>query len=243
MRARPRIDANPWTLKILEVIEDGEWWDYDKVLSIVTPLVPPGMAWRHAESTRAARYKSLGRPVAERTRGSREDTIKTGQRAFVRNSINALYANGRIIVEYGDQPKRKRPLRIRLYTGDPKTQPEPVQRAHPWSKKIIEILEDGEWWPFETVVDIAGALVPEDLAFEKNKNIRSSHSTVRVPSYDEAVRQGRRVYIVNAIRSFRDNGRIEVKYGEQPKRKRPSEIRLDPNYSLVHPSPRSSRSR
>ncbi len=113
--ARPRADAHPWTLRLLEKIKDGEWYDYRDVLIEVSELVPPGMAWRKAEYYREYHYRSRGKEPSDRKYGDRNDTIKTGQRLIVGKSITDLRRRGRIEVEYDEasNSKRKTPKRIR----------------------------------------------------------------------------------------------------------------------------------
>ena len=123
--ARPRQDAFPWTLKVLEILEDGEWHNYKDILSIAAPLVPPAVAWRKAEANRETHYRRAGREVKDRQKGERNDTIKTGQRTYVNTAIRGLArrtrdrGDPRVEVEYNDSPQRPRPLRVRLYK--PKT--------------------------------------------------------------------------------------------------------------------------
>lgn len=117
--ARPRRTAHPWTLRILEILaeREGEWFDYEEIVALTAPMVPPGMAWRAAEQRRALHYKRQGLAIAERQHGGRADTIKTGQRSYIRIAINGLATHNRVEVMYGDQPKRPRPIKVRLLPG------------------------------------------------------------------------------------------------------------------------------
>lgn len=112
--AAPRKDSHPWTLKVLEVLEDREWHPYTDVMLEACVLVPPGMGWRLAEAARAAHYKSKGKVMNERVHGGREDTILTGQKSAVASAILGLRRNNRVEVEYVDPASvRKRPSRVR----------------------------------------------------------------------------------------------------------------------------------
>lgn len=113
-KSAPRQSAHPWTLKILEILADKEWHNYESVMKEAAPLVPPGMGWRQAEENRVAYYSKRKVPIGERVRGDRNDTIKTGQRFYVSKGIKSLRSSGRIEVEYGDQAVKKRPTRLRL---------------------------------------------------------------------------------------------------------------------------------
>lgn len=113
-KSSPRQTAHPWTLKILEILANKEWHDYEAVMEEAAPLVPPGMAWRQAEENRVTYYSRRRVPTGERVRGDRNDTIKTGQRYYVSRGIRSLRTSGRIEVEYGGQAVKKRPTRLRL---------------------------------------------------------------------------------------------------------------------------------
>lgn len=82
-RGRPR---KPWTQKVFELLEDGEWHDIDRVILSAAGLVPPGVAYRYAEKYRAASYERRGVDV----KPSRKDMTAlafTGARSMVRVSI------------------------------------------------------------------------------------------------------------------------------------------------------------
>lgn len=106
--------AHPWTEKILEILSDGEWHNYKDVRDQAARLVPPGIAFRKAEANRVRHYQRQGREVMDRKYGSRDDTVLSGQRAFVNKSLTSLIRRGRVEVEYGTQPTRKRAEKIRL---------------------------------------------------------------------------------------------------------------------------------
>lgn len=115
---RHRADATPWYHRILEVIEDGEWHDVSDIVSLVAPMIPPGMAWRRAEHNRERSYKERGEDVKPRKFGNQLTTIQTGQRQLVIVALNTMKRVGRIEVEYKDVSntpgkKRLRPQRVR----------------------------------------------------------------------------------------------------------------------------------
>jgi len=110
-----RKTANPWTLKVLDILQDGEWHNFDEIVSECMPLVPPGVAWRKAEKNRQQHYDRQGRPQQDRHYGDKNTTIQTGQRMLVAIGVRGLARHGRIEVEYQDPSlKRKRPSRVRL---------------------------------------------------------------------------------------------------------------------------------
>lgn len=113
---KPALKSNihPWTTKIVDVLQDGEWHPYEEVMEATSFLVPPGMAWRKAEESRLRHYTKTGQPPGERVRGNRSDTIRSGQRYYINHALKALRKSNRIEVEYGTQEVRKRPTRIRL---------------------------------------------------------------------------------------------------------------------------------
>lgn len=109
-----RVRTHPWTTLVFELLQDGEWHEFTAVRDQAAMLVPSHTAFHAAEARRARHYKQQNREVQDRQYGSREDTILSGQRAFVTKSIQEMRRNGRIEVEYGEQPQRKRVVRIRL---------------------------------------------------------------------------------------------------------------------------------
>lgn len=114
--ARPRKDADPWYLEILNIISDGAWHDVNDVVSRVSPMIPPGTALRNAENNRARFYKLRGEEVRPRKHGNTMTAVQAGQRHILIETIARLRKHGRCEVEYITKGKRIYPSRIRAKT-------------------------------------------------------------------------------------------------------------------------------
>jgi hypothetical protein len=77
-----------WRLRVLEILADGQWHDREPVVLDAMRLVPPGKAFRRGEQYRER--VSTG----ERKRGSDDDSIRTGQRAYVSETIQTSLKSG-----------------------------------------------------------------------------------------------------------------------------------------------------
>lgn len=110
---KPRFDMNNLGRAVLEVIKDGEWHKIEEVIDKVSPLVPPGVAWRHAEKKRQNYYTRRNREPGARIREvSQEAIIFSGRRSIARKCINDMNRQGRgqrIEVEWNDpsSPKKR----------------------------------------------------------------------------------------------------------------------------------------
>lgn len=90
-----------WRRRVHELLADGEWHEQDPVVRDAMRLVPPGPAYRQAETSRK------NRPDApeKRTQGTDADAIAAGQRQIVMQSI---YAG----VRYGSFDRKREGKRI-----------------------------------------------------------------------------------------------------------------------------------
>lgn len=74
-------------LRVTELLEDGEWHDFEEVLAQLMKLIPPGRALRRTEAMR--RYKS---DAEERQRPfSQERQIASGKRAIAKDALAKPY--------------------------------------------------------------------------------------------------------------------------------------------------------
>lgn len=233
MASSPIAKASPWRIRILELLANGDWWEYGLLIREVSPMVPAGMAWRQAETSRARHYIDRGLAVPERTRGSKSDTIITGQRFYIGKAINQLKREGKIEVEYTNNPKRQRPLRIRLINPQQQakviTAPElrKIQgsrisgkrgrRPSPWREEIARILDDGEWHDYSDVVFAVLPMVPADMARQKAEERRIGHymrmnpnAAIKPRQYGDPVLTGRRTIVIGTIQDMKTSHIVTV---------------------------------
>lgn len=88
-------------LKILSLLEDGEWHDQEDIIEASMYIVPPGEAFRHGQSR--------SRSVEDRR--SQDDIIYSGRRSKAVSMINNLVQNNRV---ERDGEGRGNPKRLRL---------------------------------------------------------------------------------------------------------------------------------
>lgn len=140
--------ASVWHRKLLDILSDGEWHDYEQLIQECAPMVPPGLAWRKAEQNRLKYYEREKREAEPRHYGDRTNTILTGQRAVIQRALVNIRKQRRMDTEYQDIPnsKRLRPTRIRLIKpagGWPETQKEATALLHSVSENPESKDDDG----------------------------------------------------------------------------------------------------
>lgn len=105
----------------------------------------------------------------------------------------------------------------------------------PWCQPLFDVLADGEWHDYETVMNLVGAFVPHDLAWEKGEYYRTYHYVRRgepvKPRADgddaATVRSGQRIVVARTIRLLVTRRRIIVESRQQgPRRKTPTRLRM-----------------
>lgn len=75
-----------------ELLADGEWHDYEELLSELGKLIPPGMAFRAAERSRRNSLKSRGLEVKPRTvEQPYERLVATGRRVILMDKLRPRY--------------------------------------------------------------------------------------------------------------------------------------------------------
>lgn len=90
----------PWTVRLVEVLADGEEHTLDELVIAAGPLVPPGYATRVAERERLRRgpkataTNRLWRPPAARAVAT--DEIAVGRRILIRDSLHTMSRRQRI---------------------------------------------------------------------------------------------------------------------------------------------------
>lgn len=75
-------------LRAVELLEDGEWHDYDRVLAELAKMVPPGRALRRNEMDRRHASRTTER---KRTEFTEERRIASGKRAIAKDMLNKEY--------------------------------------------------------------------------------------------------------------------------------------------------------
>ena len=75
----------PWTIKAIQVLEDGRWHNRDEVTLACSPLVPPGQAIRVAERNRLAASHS-GNPRSRHL--DRDHQIYIGSQAVIKEALH-----------------------------------------------------------------------------------------------------------------------------------------------------------
>ena len=109
MTDKPHPRTTPWRIAIMERLADGEWHDYQPLLAEFAHMVPPGQAYRFAETLRL----EAGGPEKRRIPAADADIIRTGQRAVIRKTIGTIRKTGRLESEQSDTGRREI-KRIRL---------------------------------------------------------------------------------------------------------------------------------
>jgi hypothetical protein len=100
---------SPQTMKLLSLLEDGNWHEREDLIVATIPVVPPGIAYRRAEKNRSYNLTHReGEPNGIRPRVKQTDAsfiIATGARAAATESLASLQANGRVEKEIRDGKK------------------------------------------------------------------------------------------------------------------------------------------
>lgn len=95
MRVVPPPRPMPWTIRLLEVLDDGRARTLDELVRAAGPLVPPGRAARISASERARdrARRHTTHPAVHRER----DSIDRGQRVIVIRSLHGMARSGRVV--------------------------------------------------------------------------------------------------------------------------------------------------
>ena len=121
----------PWTTRIFELLADGPQ-PVEYLIAEVRNMVPPGRAYRQAEKKReqqaARRVNKTDRKGWTRV-PTEDETIRTGQRQIVMDSITKLVRTGRL--RYIERPVRLLELGRPAETGG-------MSPDHPLIKKLNE---------------------------------------------------------------------------------------------------------
>lgn len=105
-------------VRAADLLEDGEWHDYEQVIRELAKMVPPGRALRHAEKIRKAAGNGRNKnedwnPPEQRVRArSREQIIATGARSIARSMIHHKDIEIRHLSDSHKGPKQIRMLRV-----------------------------------------------------------------------------------------------------------------------------------
>jgi hypothetical protein len=86
----------------------------------------------------------------------------------------------------------------------------------PWTKSIVEILEDGSWHTYDELVANSGPLVPPGRARREAERLRRHTAERRGPDLGrvrptDELAVGRRSIVVHAVRRLAQLGRVEIK--------------------------------
>lgn len=143
----------PWTRRIFELLADGPL-PLEYVIAEVRNMVPPGRAYRQAEKKRkqqAARRvnktdrKAWVRPPTE------DETIRTGQRQIVMDSVTKLVRTGRLRYIEGHIEGDPRSLAL---GREPETGG--MSPDHPFIKKLNEHQITFTKWAVPDIANAAG---------------------------------------------------------------------------------------
>ena len=79
---------SPIRARLLELLDDEEWHDYERIMAQCIKLVPPGQAYRKAEESRLAARQREGLPATPRKKYTDSDkVIRSGARQVVSQLI------------------------------------------------------------------------------------------------------------------------------------------------------------
>lgn len=81
--------TTPWGARALELLADGEWHARVELLEAIMPLIPPGIAFRHAEIHRN-RGESRPNGPGPRVRGDDDTSVATGRRHIGTRQLHSL---------------------------------------------------------------------------------------------------------------------------------------------------------
>jgi hypothetical protein len=125
---------HPWTARGLEILADGEWHDYNRLVTAMAAVVPPNVARAHMQewstsplNKRAAR-EAAGRPARESRRRlhTMQHELRSARRDLVWRRLYDLWKQDRIEIEpppvrgRGDEHYgRIRNRRVRLRNDGP----------------------------------------------------------------------------------------------------------------------------
>lgn len=110
---------------------------------------------------------------------------------------------------------------------------------HPWTKRLLDALSDGEWHDYREMVREASQEVPEELAEERANYYRNYHykriglspADRRYGGREETIKTGQRFVVSKIIQALAKSQVVQIQYDSQTTgrtRKRPQKIRLTP---------------
>lgn len=83
----------PWSERLLEILSDGEWHDYERTVLDCMVLVDRGRAYKKSEEARKRQQERRGQAPTARVRG---DAIASGQRSIFVDSLQQYIRNGHV---------------------------------------------------------------------------------------------------------------------------------------------------
>ena len=93
----------PWTVRIRDMLRDGQVVDSEELIAEAAAVVPPGRALREADHFRKSMAARRGRTIHEKpVHGDTELQIRSGQRRIVQHSLADMVKSGRLIREDRD---------------------------------------------------------------------------------------------------------------------------------------------
>lgn len=175
------------TRRAVELLDDGQWHDYEAVRAQMMKLIPPGIAWRKAEQIRLAgerQRRREGAPeMANPRRTTREIQVESGRKHMVSQMLensriyerDKLTSSGRPQTGGGSGRRIRMIAQPRLVKGDFQR-----QRAERLELEIIR-LKDQIVDLRKYLVEIGHADVAERLAPETNEVLNH-------PNHDNSTR-------------------------------------------------------
>lgn len=103
-----------------------------------------------------------------------------------------------------------------------------------WTVRLLKHLADGEWHPYEEIMDEISPTIPPGTAFRCAEYYRSYYykkagrevSDRKYGHTTDTIKTGQRLLLGRSIQGLNRKGRLEVEYDEtNPKRKRPIKVR------------------
>lgn len=85
------------TVRLRELLTDGEWHAREELIDALAGFVPPGVAWRSAERHRLSKRRRKGLSDGPRVHHTITATaVKTGRRAVVGDAIQREVRRGHV---------------------------------------------------------------------------------------------------------------------------------------------------
>lgn len=162
--------ASHYREKAYELLADGEWHDYNKVLTAVTARVHPAQAYRRA--LHRQRLRTQQQPTDEK---ARQALVRSGQREMARLTLGKKERFEQRTTD-GRREIRLLPfakVSTEAYSEASKAGWETKRKNHqgrliaPYMQRALDVCSDGRWHLRDDVVAKMVELVPRDAALRR----------------------------------------------------------------------------